>query len=53
MDFRSTLAIIISIPFAIITGYLTGKVLNKTKGREMITSMILGFFANGIYQLIF
>lgn len=47
------LAIIISIPFAIITGYLTGRLLNKTKGREMITSMILGFFANGIYQLIF
>lgn len=27
--------------------------MNRAKGREMITSMILGFFANGIYQLIF
>ena len=47
------LAFVISTPLAIIFGYLTGQVLNKSKGREMITSMILGFFANGIYQLVF
>ena len=29
-----------------------GSILNKAKGREMITSMILGFFINGVYQLI-
>jgi len=46
-------AVLISTPVAILLGYLTGKVLNKAKGKEMITSMILGFFANGIYQLIF
>lgn len=46
-------ATLIAVPIAIVLGYLTGKVLNKAKGREMITSMILGFFANGIYQLIF
>ena len=43
----------ITAPFAILFGYLTGVLLNKTKGQEMVTSMILGFFANGIYQLIF
>lgn len=47
------LAILVSTPFALAFGYSTGVILNKTKGREMITSMILGFFANGAYQLVF
>ena len=47
------LAILLSIPFAIVFGYFTGRLLNKTKGQEMITGMILGFFANGLYQLLF
>ena len=34
-------------------GFLTGKLFNRTKGQEMITGMILGYFANGLYQLIF
>lgn len=46
-------AMLVATPIAIILGYLVGMVLNKAKGKEMITSMILGFFANGIYQLIF
>lgn len=46
-------AILVSTPVAILLGYLVGKVLNRAKGKEMITSMILGFFANGVYQLIF
>lgn len=47
------MAILISTPIAILFGYLVGKILNKAKGKEMITSMILGFFSNGLYQLIF
>ena len=47
------IAMLVSTPIAILLGWMVGKVLNKAKGREMITSMILGFFANGIYQLIF
>lgn len=47
------IAVLFSTPFALLFGYLTGITLNKTKGREMITSMILGFFANGLYQLVF
>lgn len=47
------LAAAISIPFALLFGWLTGKILNKTKGQEMITSMILGFFAMGLYQFLF
>jgi simple sugar transport system permease protein len=47
------LCVALTTPIAIIFGYLTGKLLNKTKGQEMITSMILGIFANGLYQLLF
>ncbi|QEK13642.1 ABC transporter permease [Crassaminicella thermophila] len=47
------LCVILSAPMAILFGNLTGKLLNKTKGQEMIASMIAGFFANGIYQFIF
>ena len=38
---------------AIICGILAGKILNRTKGQEMITSMIVGYFSNGIYQLFY
>ena len=41
------------VPLAVAMGYLAGMVMNRAKGREMITSMILGFFANGLYQLLF
>ena len=46
------LAMLMSIPFSIVLGYIGGAVLNRAKGREMITSMILGYFINGVYQLI-
>lgn len=38
---------------AIIFGLLTGIIFNKVKGHEMITGMILGFFAVGVYDLFF
>lgn len=47
------LAMLLASGFSVILGWLVGKTLNRAKGREMITSMILGFFANGVYQLIF
>ncbi|MGL4652210.1 ABC transporter permease [Cetobacterium sp.] len=46
------LAMILSTPIAIFLGYFSGNILNKAKGKEMITSMILGLFMNGVYQLI-
>lgn len=46
-------AMLLTIPIAGLFGYLIGKLLNKMKGQEMIGSMILGYFANGIYQLLF
>ncbi|WP_215699626.1 ABC transporter permease [Clostridium sp. MCC353] len=47
------LALAVSTPIAILLGVLIGRLFNKTKGQEMITGMILGFFANGVYQFIF
>jgi simple sugar transport system permease protein len=47
------LAAALAVPFAVLFGWLTGRVLNRAKGREMVTSLILGFFANGLYQLVF
>lgn len=46
------LAILISTPIAILFGYFAGIVLNRAKGREMVTGFMVAFFMNGIYQLI-
>lgn len=48
-----SVAVICSIPIAMLLGWLTGLLFNRARGREMITGIILGFFANGIYQLLF
>ena len=47
------LAALMTIPLASVFGFLIGKLLNKMKGQEMIGGMILGYFANGLYQLLF
>ena len=47
------LSFLISIPFSILFGYLTGRLFNSTKGQEMITGMVTGFFAKGLYDLVF
>ncbi|MDR1020443.1 MAG: ABC transporter permease [Synergistaceae bacterium] len=46
------LAAIISMPIAALLGLICGKLLNMAKGREMVTSYILGFFINGVYQFV-
>ena len=46
------LAMIISIPISILLGIFCGKMLNRAKGGEMITSYIISFFMNGLYQLV-
>ena len=46
------LAMILSIPISVALGLFCGKVLNMAKGREMITSYIINFFINGMYQLV-
>ena len=46
------LAMIISIPISILLGVFCGKMLNMAKGREMITSYIIAFFMDGVYQMV-
>lgn len=46
------LAAILSIPLSIGLGILCGSLLNRAKGREMITSFIISYFINGLYQLV-
>ena len=46
------LAMIFSVPFSILLGWFCGKILNMARGREMITSYIISYFINGVYQLV-
>lgn len=45
-------AALVGTPISVLMGYICGVVLNKAKGREMVTGYMLAFFINGIYQLI-
>jgi simple sugar transport system permease protein len=45
-------AALLGTPISILMGYICGVVLNKAKGREMVTGYMLAFFINGVYQLI-
>lgn len=47
------LCFLIALPISALFGLLTGLLYNKTKGQEMIASLMAGFFANGWYQLLF
>lgn len=47
------LALVIATPVAVVLGTATGWLFNRAKGREMVTGLIAGFFANGLYQLVF
>jgi len=46
------LCFLIATPIAILCGYLTGKLYNKTKGQEMIAGLIVSFFAEGVLMII-
>ena len=43
----------LATPFSVLFGYLVGKLFNHMKGSEMIGGLVLGYFAEGIYQFIF
>ena len=47
------LAVLLALPIAIVLGILVGMLFNRARGKEMITGLIAGFFANGLYQLVF
>ena len=44
--------VLVSIPISILLGLMCGVLLNRAKGREMITSYIISFFVNGVYMLV-
>jgi len=46
------LCFLLAFPIAMLFGYLTGKLYNKVRGQEMVASLIVGFFAQGIYNFI-
>jgi simple sugar transport system permease protein len=43
-------ALLVGLPISVLLGWICGLVMNKAKGREMVTGYILAFFMNGIYQ---
>jgi simple sugar transport system permease protein len=45
------LAMLISLPISILLGWLCGSIMNRAKGREMVTGFILAFFMNGVYMM--
>jgi simple sugar transport system permease protein len=45
-------AALLGTPLAVFMGWICGVVLNKAKGREMVTGYILAYFVNGIYQFV-
>ncbi|HWQ09932.1 MAG TPA: ABC transporter permease [Holophaga sp.] len=45
-------AVLVGLPLSVFLGYICGIVLNKAKGREMVTGFILSYFINGIYQFV-
>ncbi|WBW99011.1 ABC transporter permease subunit [Oceanirhabdus sp. W0125-5] len=47
------LAIIIGVVLSIFLGNLIGFCLNRVKGKEMITTIIMGFLGTSIYHFIF
>ena len=46
------LCFLLSTPLAMFCGWLTGKLFNRVRGQETIASLIVGFFATGIYLFI-
>lgn len=47
------LAVLMTVPLSSLFGWLIGKLFNKMKGQEMIGGLVIGYFANGLYQLLF
>ena len=47
------LAMLAAVPLSILFGWMTGILYNKTRGQETIASLIVGYFANGLYYFMF
>lgn len=44
---------VIGVGLSVLFGWLIGICLNRARGREMITTIIIGFLATSLYQLVF
>ena len=44
--------LVLAAIISILLGLMCGVLLNRAKGREMITSYIISFFVNGVYMLV-
>lgn len=47
------LVMVISTVLAVGLGAIIGRVLNRVKGKEMIATIVIGFLASSLYQLVF
>lgn len=47
------LVFLLTILLSVVVGYVLGRLMNVVKGKEMVTSIVIGFLSNYIYQLIF
>lgn len=47
------LCLLIATAISILFGMFAGFIFNRTVGQEMITGMIVGYFAKGVFDLIF
>lgn len=45
-------AALVGTPISILLGWICGAVMNRAKGREMVTGYILAFFMNGVYMFL-
>ena len=45
-------ASLIAVPVAALLGWAAGEILNRARGREMVTGYILGFFMDCFYQFV-
>lgn len=43
-------AFLVGLPISLLLGWICGKIMNRAKGREMVTGYILAFFISGVYQ---
>lgn len=51
--FGMTVCVVIASLISVVFGIFAGVIFNRTVGQEMITGMIIGYFAKGIFDLIF
>lgn len=47
------LAMLLAVPLSVLFGWMTGILYNNTRGQETIASLIVGYFANGLYYFLF